>query len=40
MWPDLERLNKGNEFDETSPVTPDIFNMIVQALKYLKAQVN
>ena len=34
-FPDLRALNGGQQFTSSSPVTPEVFNAIVQALKYL-----
>lgn len=34
-FPDLSALNGGQQFTSGSPVTPEVFNAIVQALKYL-----
>lgn len=34
-FPNLQALNGGQQFDSGTPVTPEVFNAIVQALKYL-----
>ena len=34
-FPDLRALNGGQQFTSGAPVTPEVFNAIVQALKYL-----
>ena len=34
-FPDIFQLNNGQEFEDGTPVTPDIFNWIVNALIYL-----
>lgn len=34
-FPDLRALNGCQQFTSGTPVTPEVFNAIVQALKYL-----
>lgn len=39
-FPDIFQLNNGREFEDSTPVTPDIFNWIIYALIYLGGETN
>lgn len=39
-FPDLRALNGGQQFTSGSPVTPEVFNAIIQALNYLRGGVS